>query len=111
MVSWVLIAVVILFPLIQVPLVIYIGRYTKLREGERPVQSPGREFWDDRGDAPDHEDRRDQVNRGNDRQRKGTKAQSSGPVTSVTCPECGAENGPGFRYCGACASSLSAAAD
>jgi predicted membrane-bound mannosyltransferase len=98
MVSWVLVAVVILFPLIQVPAVIYIGRYVKLREGETPARPPVRDFWT----GPNSEDP------------SGSRAEADPtridpPSDALVCPECGTENGSSFRYCGDCASSLSAA--
>jgi hypothetical protein len=114
MVSWVLIAVVVLFPLAQVPLVIYIGKYVKLREGETPGRSPAQEFWEDEGDAPaDAWGRSGAPPREGDPDATGEGGARAAPPAlppeTVACPECGADNDRGFRYCGDCAASLSAA--
>jgi hypothetical protein len=97
MVSWVLIAVVIVFPLIQVPAVIYIGKYCRLKEGETPGRPDVRNYWL----GPEGEDRP-----GTDAERDANPEVVDPVPDAIQCPSGGTENTSKYRYCGECASSL-----
>jgi hypothetical protein len=100
MVSWVLIAVLIVFPLIQIPAVIYIGKYCRLREGETPGRPDVRNYWlgPEGEDAP-----------GTDAEREADPELVDPVPDRIRCPSCGTPNGSNFRYCGECAASLHSA--
>lgn len=74
-------ALLILIPLVQVPAVLYLGRYTRLREGE----TPGRDDWE-YGHHPGT---------------SGTAEREAG-----LCDACGAKNDPEFRFCRDCATRI-----
>lgn len=92
MVSWALV-VLIVFPLLQVPAVLYLGKFCKLDEGETPGRPPAREYW--------------RPSEGDPEGTPGTGA-TEPAVPTTTCPTCGTENAAGFSYCGECAASLAA---
>jgi hypothetical protein len=109
MVAWWVVALAILFPLAQVPLVLWIGRYLALDDDEEPATTEVREFWTDHEATPaegevepfDPEEYDLPENPGT------LRATPDGEGSaSVTCPECGTENEVSYRYCGDCAAAL-----
>lgn len=113
MVAWWVVAFAILFPLAQVPLVLWIGRYFALDEDEEPATPEVREFWTEQEASPSTGDRYEREDAFDPEEydlpeNPGSLREPStddGP-TSVTCPECGTENDAGYRFCGDCAASL-----
>jgi len=116
MVSWWVVALAVLFPLAQVPLVLWIGRYFALDDDEEPATPAVRERWTEHEASPATEGSPGQ---GQDRRfdpeeydlpetpsgLDGVSTADDGP-THVRCPECGTENDTSFRFCGECAAEL-----
>ncbi len=111
MVSWWVVALAVLFPLAQVPLVLWIGRYFALDDDEEPATLDVREHWTEHEASPTAEG-----SRGFDPEEYDlpetpsglnnvTTDEDEGP-THVRCSECGAENDAAFRFCGECAADL-----
>jgi len=115
MVSWWVLAFAVVFPLAQVPLVLWIGRYFAL-DDEEPATPEVRELWQEghptggdrtgeefgeyQPDAEAHD--LPEVPGGPDGSRAAT---DDGPSTRH-CPGCGAANDAGFSFCGECAAAL-----
>lgn len=83
--DWALVVLVV-YPLVQIPLVFYLARWFEL-DGDAPVVTPTRAYWTGRV-ADDRFDR-------------------SGTGRPGRCPHCGATNDPTFSYCGSCVAPLS----
>ena len=82
------VALLIVYPAIQIPLVLYMARWFEL-DGDAPLPTPTRTFWNGEGASGD-------------------------PVEDVpyfsdlvgVCSHCGTENDPTYTYCRACVSRL-----
>lgn len=113
MVSWWVVALAVLFPLAQVPLVLWIGRYFALDEDEEPASLDVREHWTEHEASPAAEGSQAQ---GFDPEEYDLPETPSGlgsvtttedeRPTEVRCSECGAENDATFRFCSECAADL-----
>jgi len=110
MVSWWVLAFAIVFPLAQVPLVLWIGRYFALDDDEEPATPEVRELWQEgnpTGDAGEFDPEAQDlpaVAEGIDVS-GGAATSDEGPTTR-RCPDCGAENDARFDFCGECAAAL-----
>lgn len=82
--DWAL-AVLVAYPLVQIPLVLYLARWFEL-DGDAPIATPGRAVWT--GQVVDEPYDR------------------TGPTRPGCCRRCGAENDPGFTFCGECVARL-----
>jgi len=113
MVSWWVLAFAVVFPLAQVPLVLWIGRYFALDEDEEPATPEVRELWQEgnptggdhvaeTGDEFDPEAHDLPAVPGGLDGAAATDAER----TTRRCPDCGAENDLGFDFCGECAAAL-----
>lgn len=82
--DWALVVLVV-YPLVQIPLVLYLARWFEL-DGDAPVPTPTRAYWT--GRAAD--------------ERYGAAVEAP----PGKCRRCGAENDPGFSFCRACVTPL-----
>jgi len=112
MVSWWVVALAVLFPLAQVPLVLWIGRYVALDDDEEPATLDVREHWTEHEASPAADGGQ---GKGFDPEEYDLPETPSGlgsvstdeeGPTDVRCPECGTENDATFRFCGECAAEL-----
>ncbi len=116
MVAWWVVALAILFPLAQVPLVLWIGRYFALDDDEDPVTTEARDLWTEHEASPGRREERGAFDPeeydlpevpsslgGGTRRPAGD---ADGRTVGVVCPDCGAENETDYRFCGDCAAEL-----
>lgn len=82
--DWALVVLVV-YPLVQIPLVFYLARRFEL-DGDAPIVTPARAHWT--GHAADEADAR------------------TGGARPGRCRRCGTENDPAFTYCGNCLATL-----
>ena len=82
--DWALVLLVI-YPLVQIPLVLYLARWFEL-DGDAPIVTPTRAYWNGQTAAEPNAEWR--------RTRPGL------------CRRCGAENDPGFTFCENCVARL-----
>lgn len=84
--AWAVLLLVV-YPLVQLPVVVYLSRYVELGEGESPAGSPRGYAFAEENDGPLE-----------------PVAAAVGP--GVTCGRCGAANDADFRYCRNCLTRL-----
>lgn len=82
--DWALVVLVV-YPLVQIPLVLYLARWFEL-DGDAPIVTPTRALWT--GQVADERF----VREGSDRPGR--------------CRHCGTVNDPAFAYCGNCVAPL-----
>lgn len=84
--------VLVVYPLLQIPVVLYLSRYVELRDGESaPHPAEGYALHADRDDGGGH------------------PAHPEAPLPpdrGTVCGRCGAANGPEYRYCRDCVARL-----
>lgn len=83
--DWALV-VLVGYPLVQIPLVLYMARWFEL-DGDAPIVTPARAYWT-----------------GQVAEESRSRTDAPGPGR---CRLCGAENDPAFAYCGRCVAPLS----
>jgi len=99
--DWGLVALVV-FPLLQLPLVLYLSRYVEL--GEEDSLDHAVEFRDSDPD-PDRNPR-DTPNESPQLRTVDPRSRSSAP-SRIACSACGVENDPAFTFCRSCVARLS----
>ena len=82
--DWALVALIV-YPLLQIPLVLYLARWFEL-DGDAPVVTPTMAYWT--GQRPDGPFRHERDHR------------------PGRCRRCGADNDPGYTFCGNCVARL-----
>ena len=82
--DWALLVLVV-YPLVQIPLVLYLARWFEL-DGEAPIVTPTRAYWTGQAASEPY-------------------AQHSAPAPG-RCRRCGTENDPSFTYCENCVAPL-----
>ena len=88
--------VLVVFPLLQMPVIIYIARHIESDDDE--VANPALKYWTD-SEGSDSEYNRSV--RSFD-----TESSDETDSSTVTCPRCGTENDPDFTYCRNCITKL-----
>jgi hypothetical protein len=89
--AWgVLVAILVVYPILQVPLVLYLSRYVE-RDGDGPLgpPTPGYPMYSE-----------------SERQDRSTGQAGNAAGSRGVCPDCGTHNGTAYVYCQQCLARL-----